>query len=45
MSNGKAGIIDQLLELSRGQPAIAELQIGETTDVGGVNKVERLRPG
>src|SRR5258708_553171 len=45
MSNGKAGIIDELLELSRGRPAIAELQISETTDVGGVNKVERLRVG
>src|ERR1700747_2374358 len=43
MSNGKAGMIDQLLELSRGRPAIAELQISETTDIGGVNKVERVR--
>jgi hypothetical protein len=45
MPQGKATIIDHLLELSRGRPAIAELQISETTDVGGVNKVERLRPG
>src|SRR5258708_13405638 len=45
MCNGKAGIIDQLLELSRGRLAIAELQIGETTDVGGVNIVEGLREG
>jgi hypothetical protein len=45
MSNRKAAIVNHLLELSRGRPAIAELQIGETTDVGGLNKVERLRPG
>ena len=45
MCNGKAGIIDQLLELSRGRLAIAELQIGETTDVGGGNIVEGLREG
>ena len=38
MFNGEAGMIDQLLELSRGRPAIAELQIGETTDVGEVNR-------
>jgi len=38
MSNGKAGMIDQLLELSRGRPAIAELQISETTDIGGETK-------
>src|SRR5579864_7682836 len=44
MSNRKTWIINYLLELSRRRPAIAELQIGETTDVGGVNKVERLRP-
>ena len=36
--NGKAGIIEQLLELSRGRLAIAELEIGQTTDVGAQRK-------
>src|SRR5258708_38129174 len=36
MSNRKAGIIDQLLELSRGRPAIAKLQVCESANIGRV---------
>src|SRR5262245_17038402 len=34
MFQGKAAIIDHLLELGRGRSAIAEFQICETADVG-----------
>src|SRR5277367_2136541 len=36
MSHAKTGIVDHLLELSRGRSAIAKLQIRQPTDVGGV---------
>jgi hypothetical protein len=45
MSNGKAGIIDQLLELSRGRPAIAEFQVRKSANIGGINIIERVREG
>src|ERR1700722_14446437 len=40
MSHAKTGIVYQLLELSRGCQAIAEIQIGQSADVGGVQIVE-----
>src|SRR5271155_3698466 len=40
MYHAKTGIVDQLLELSRGRLAIAELQIRQSADVGGVQIVE-----
>src|SRR3984885_9166579 len=36
MSHAKTGIVDQLLELSRGRLAIAERQVRESADVCGV---------
>ncbi len=36
VSHAKAGIVDLLLKLSRGRPAIAELQVCESANVGGV---------
>src|ERR1700735_332692 len=41
MSYGKTGIVDQLLELSRSRSPIAEPQICDSADVGGVHRVER----
>ena len=44
MSYSKAGIVDQFLELRRGRPPIAELQVRKSADVGGVHVVEPVRP-
>src|SRR5260370_18909052 len=41
MSHAKTGIVDQLLELSRGRLAIAEPHVCESADVGGVHRLER----
>src|SRR5258708_29722093 len=43
MSHAKTGIVDQLLELSRGRLAIAEPHVCESADVGGVHRLERSR--
>jgi len=43
VSHIKTGIVDQLLELSRGRSAIAELQIRQSADVGGLHRLERSR--
>ena len=43
MSHAKTGIVDQLLELSRGRLAIAEPQVCESADIGGVYRLERSR--
>jgi hypothetical protein len=41
MYNGKAGIIDELLELGRRGPAIAEFQIRQPANISGINIIER----
>src|ERR1700722_8239797 len=40
MSYAKTGIVDQLLELNRGRLAIAERQIRESADVGGIHRID-----
>jgi hypothetical protein len=41
MSVGDTGIVEQRLELRGGRPAIAQIEIRETANVGGVHRIDR----